>query len=265
MDYVAESSSSSDFLELQKFCVLGPVSRAGSTLLLDLLAQHPDIECLPSEPFQKEEIDTFYTKSHQNGLSYIASRMLSSPTKICGFKLLSHQPPTDYRSMLNVDFARLVDFLVETRFKILLIERRDILAWLASHFLAEMEGAYHGREYSSKKQVIPEDYVLRTLSYLRHGRKITSRLLRGLASKYSVDIDTFVQPLIYEELVADRNQTMKNAQLFLDIPNPVILSPPAKTIKQAVKPLDEYISNLPQIRELIDNCSSKSVSARLDV
>jgi len=160
-----------------RFFIFGQ-SRSGTGLLVDLLNSHPDIFC------ERELLNRSGIKKRDNFRKllikrypylYINHQVNKQKEKVFGFKLLVHQ---------FLDNAKVKTRLFNEEWKIIHIQRRNVLAQTLSGIIAQKTGEYHRYHHDelpdNKTYIIDPKNVVNKLNRRIRFFKNEMELLNGI-------------------------------------------------------------------------------------
>ncbi len=114
--------------------------RTGSTLLVDLLNNHPDIKC------EGELLNVRWSGKRIFPTFYVKNKAKTSKEKFYGFKVKLYQLYDNGNKLhQNVDPKEFLINLYKSGWKIIYLERNNIFRQALSNFIAESKGKYHHR------------------------------------------------------------------------------------------------------------------------
>lgn len=224
--------------DIIKFVIFAQ-GRSGSSLLVDLLNNHPDIRCdgeiLNVVHAGKKFFPTFYVKSMAK----------TSKEEIYGFKVKLYQLHSDSKPDQNVNAGQFIINLHKTGWKIIYIKRNNIFRQAISGLVAKSRGKWHhhqnqGNLALSKIKINP-DKLLKSL----RGRE-----------KYLCDEKEILKTvphlkIIYEiDLLKNREKTIDNVFKYLEAhPYPV----KTNLVRTSKDNIDDIIVNYKEIKDYFLN------------
>lgn len=206
--------------------------RSGSTLLLNLLNSHPDINC---------DGEILSRKVFSPSL-LIKCRSLISPKEVYGFKLLSYQ----LRDVQKIDDPKgFLRNLNSKGYKIIFLRRSNMLRLVLSVMYAEFRNEWHhlqseGRVEHKKKMIVDVTEMLKRLRESDETYSFESELMNGLPHI----------PISYEHDLENSKThaaTIKKIADFLGVPHSLPSDP--SIVKITPKSLEGFIDNVDEIRQ----------------
>lgn len=221
-----------------KFIVLSS-QRSGSTLLCELLGSHPDV-VMAKELFklsgEGRNLDhKRYVPEKGSAEAFLADFFRSDDAagiRAKGFKLMLNQ----FKAHVG-----LREFLKQEEISVIYLERRNLLKQHVSRQAARSSLLYHAEKASDGRPlVLATNNLIEQLEQMETDRDE----LRSLASSCNALL------LTYEDLVAERNSTLEEAQRFLRLePFSELASP---LIKILSPDLNQSLANYSQVHALLD-------------
>ena len=215
----------------EKFVVFGR-GRSGSTLLVDLISEHPKVHCV-GEILNRKVLSP-------NAMVRSCSRMHSEP--VFGFKLLSYQ----LQSVLGVDppkelLRRLVE---EEGYKMVYLTRENLLRQTLSKNYAAHRGSWHYRSEKVKRTKMTVDIPL-LIQHLKEGETL-GRFEQEMISGFDH------LPLTYERNLSDeeaQGQTISALSTLLGIES---IQASSKLKKIAPRSFEEFVENADEMVRAIE-------------
>jgi len=207
--------------------------RSGSTMLVDLLNQHPQVQC-KMEIFDTEniQVDKSVQQIRQldknqvkDVLSFFKKKQLFSKTKTKGFKF---KYPNQFDTYLDV-YA----YLIENQFKCIFLLRKNLLKAAVSH-------QYHGtiRKKTGFSNIRKDlDIKLQALSTLRAIKYMEMRQNQNMRFQQKLFTDfKQIKIIYYEDLLYNKQETLDEIFNFLEVkPLPVQPSKFKKIVNNDLK------------------------------
>jgi len=233
--------------------------RSGSTLLGDMMDQHPDIfwdgetfEKLIHRTAEAENIgvDTLYGRySLEDGIEEIRSRMKTR----AGNRIFGTEIQDYHLEMMGTDLGAFLDKIRPLGFDTFIYLNRNYIRKIVSGLVAVKRNSFHvGAATSTKK---PKLHIDPNRSYIGH--RFTSIMdALNLYKKFHTDMERALQGeeilnLTYEEDI--QNNPLVAAQKICDFANLPRHTPKIKFGKTTNFPLSDIIENYDEIRNLVSN------------
>ena len=214
-----------------KFVIFG-YQRTGSTLLVNLLDSHPQIECEGELLLNRMAFPKHYLKY----------RARLSSNDIFGFKLLT--PHFDYQKFDNPD-QFMID-LNDSGYKIIKLKRNNIFRTALSLLYAINSGRFHFQQSSVNKEVqkinVDPSDLLEKLQWIEFTSLLTERVSKNIPLMEIVYEDDLLNPA-YHQVTVDRISD------YLGIPHAVVHT---KLVKYT-DDISQLISNVEEINSFIRN------------
>lgn len=239
----ADYDAASDEIHMtssKKFCLM-TFGRAGSTALINLLQEHPDI-MVPNKQIQCEDNELVHHKRlrrHVEEYERLSARSISSINELidCFYDLNTRSPYCGFKSMpaRHPDFRQ---FTGRADIRFITLVRADIPSTVSSFMLANAHGTWRrdGGIPEQRWTFTPEqrNHVLDNLNYILK----SLALLRGVPDAISLSYEELCQP--------DFNNDALNDFFARDIrlANP---RPPTSG--------EKYVTNWDEFRAFIDQAS----------
>jgi hypothetical protein len=221
---------------ITKFIILGQ-GRTGSTLLVELLNQHPDIHC-------EEEIlnKNFFILGKKIPFPFLYIKGISRKKnrKVFGFKFKLEHIINDQ----NIEPSMFINKLYSNGYKIIYLYRHDVVQQEISSLLAWHNKKYHIYEHEKfefKPITINKNYFIKRLKQRIAYRKVEYRLLENLKHK----------SIVYEYSLLnnfEHQKTIDSIFSYLQV-NPVEVL--AKMKKSNTFKNEEIITNYSEIQAII--------------
>lgn len=219
--------------------------RSGSTMLVDLLNQHPQVECR-MEIFDTKDVQ----KNHQvrqldknqviDILSFFKKKALFSKTKTKGFKF---KYPNQFDQYLDV-----YTYLIENQFKCIFLMRKNLLKAAISHQYHRTIRKKTG--VSNIRQKVDLDMQsLGTLNAIRY-MELRERHNQRFKNKLHADFKQ-VKTVYYEDLLHKKQETLDEIFQFLEI-KPQLIKP-SKYIKIVDNDLKNAIQNYDWVYKILSH------------
>ncbi len=230
--------------DTKKFVIFAQ-GRTGSSLLVDLLGFHPDIEC------DGEILDVKWAGKRVFPTFYVKNKAKSSKAKVYGFKVKLYQLHCQDKKVRNhddpdnelyqhVEPEKFLMNLHKSGWKIIYLMRSNILRQCTSNRIAKAMKAYHQR--NKNKKVIPgikidpvkllKDIIGRE-EYLCEEKEILKRIPH--------------LKLIYEDdLLRNNQEAVDKVFKFLGVEPCLVKSDLVRTSKDE---LQDYILNYREIKD----------------
>lgn len=215
----------------EKFVVFGR-GRSGSTLLVDLINEHPKVHCV-GEILNRKVFSPA-------GMIMSCSRMQAEP--VFGFKLLSYQ----LRSVLGVDppkelLRRLVE---EDGFKMIYLTRENLLRQTLSKHYAAHRGGWHVRTEKVKRSKMTVNIPL-LIQHLKEGET-----LGKFEKEMIADLDHL--SLTYERNLSDEIAQGQTINALCNLLGIEAIQASSKLKKIAPRSFDEFIENAEEMVRAIE-------------
>ena len=222
--------------DITKFVIFAQ-GRTGSTLLVDLLNNHPNIKC------DGEILNVAFTGKKFFPIFYVKSKAKASKAEIYGFKVKLYQLYDDGRKLhQNVDPKKFITNLYKSGWKIIYLKRNNIFRQTISNFVAQSRERYHHTNKSEltlpKIKINPDKLLERIRGREKYlcDEKETLKTIPHLEISYEKD------------LLKDRERTMDKIFKYLEI-HPC----PVKTtlVRTSKEELEDYIVNYKEIKDFL--------------
>jgi LPS sulfotransferase NodH len=208
--------------------ILFTQGRTGSTLLLNLLNQHPNIYC-DNELIQRK---------FSNTTKYLDGRALMHSEKVYGLKLKPHQ----IIKYLNIEKSRtVVKDLYDNGWKIVYLRRGDFFRHALSNQIAQQRGYFFKTQ--SEFNNVPKAYLDPEAVRAEYKARF----------KFKQDEDDALSGLAYKEVVYEqdlmtadqRKDTLSNICRFLNVSDS--FTPVVPFVKSTQEDLSRVVSNIDEI------------------
>lgn len=217
--------------------------RSGSTMLVDLLNQHPQVECR-MEIFDTKDVQ----RNHQirqldknevvDVLSFFKKKPLFSKTKTKGFKF---KYPNQFDQYLDV-----YTYLIENQFKCIFLLRKNLLKAAISHQYHRTVRKKTG--VSNIRQKVDLDMQsLGTLNAIRY-MELRERHNQRFKNKLHTDFKQ-IKTVYYEDLLHNKQETLDEIFQFLAL-KPQLIKP-SKFIKIVDNDLKNAIQNYDWVYQIL--------------
>ncbi len=224
--------------DIKKFIIFAQ-GRSGSSLLVDLLNNHPDIKC------DGEILNVVHAGKKFFPIFYVKSKAKTYKEEIYGFKVKLYQLHGDSKPDQNIDPKKFILNLYKSGWKIIYLRRHNIFRQAISGYVAKSRGKWHhqtnkGELALSKIKINPD----RLLKRLRAREKYLCDEKEILKTIPHLEI-------IYEEnLLKDMEKTMDKIFKYLEVhPYPVRTN----LIRTSKDTLQDYIVNYKEIKDYFLN------------
>ena len=246
-------------MEQTRFAILG-VQRTGTTLLMGLLDQHPDVVCVG-------EIFQYRTENVQYGIRRFRAYVHDSPQRrildlirwrgIVYDYLDTVFPPfeqsaTGFKIMLDQirRYRPVLDYLRQNQYKIIHVVRSNVLKTHVSRLRARRSGVYHSSQPTTGSKIrIPVVSLLQELALLSEDNAELASLVSelGLANH-----TTTYESLRGEKWPAEQQKILH----FLGVNPDVALRP--KSVKLTADDLEQVIENYDEVVRVLENTPYES-------
>ncbi len=229
--------------DIKKFVIFAQ-GRTGSSLLTDLLNNHPNIKC------DREILNVAHEGKKLFPAFYVKSKAKTSKEDIYGFKVKIYQLYKDGSKLhQNVDPKEFITNLYKSDWKIIYLKRDNIFRQVISSLVAKSKGKYHHTnesELTLPKTKIKPDILLERIrareKYLCDEKEVL-KTIPHLEISYEKD------------LLKDKGKIMDKIFEYLEVhPYPV----KTNLIRTSKDDLQDYIVNYKEIKDYI----SKTTYAR---
>lgn len=246
-------------IEQTHFAIVG-VQRTGTTLLMSLLDQHPDIVCV-GELFQ------YRTEDVQYGIRRFRAYVHDSPRRrvldlvrwrgIVYDYLDTAFPPfvestTGFKIMLDQirRYRPVLDYFKQNQYKILHVVRSNVLKTHISRLRARRSGIYHSSQpITGAKIRIPVTSLIQELALLSENNARLASLVSELGLPFHT---TMYESLHGEKWPAEQQSIL----LFLGVDPDVELRP--MSVKLTADDLAQVIENYDQVVRILENTPYQS-------
>lgn len=240
--------------EQTRFVIFG-IQRTGTTLLMGLLDQHPDVVCV-GELFQ------YRTEDVQHGIRRFRAYVHDSPQRrfldLIRFGGIIHEYLDTIYPMFNTGaagFKLMLDqirryqpvltYFVQNEFRIIRVVRHNILRTHISRLRARQSGIYHSAQpIAGSKVQVPLSSLLHDLSQLA----ADNARLAALACELGLSYHTTTYEQLYGEQWSSEQRRILS---FLGVDPEIDLRP--KSVKLTPDELESVIANYGEVVRLLTN------------
>ncbi len=222
--------------------------RSGSTMLVDLLNQHPQVECR-MEIFDTKDIKV-NNRTQQirqldknqvaTTLSYFEKKRLFSKIKSKGFKF-------KYPNQLD-HYLDVYTYLIENQFKCIFLLRKNLLKAAVSHQYHRTIRQQTGVS-NIKEKVDVELQGLGTLHAINY-MELRERQNQRFQQKLHADFDQ-IKTVYYEDLLHHKQETLTDLFQFLGLKTQAVM--PSKFIKIVDNDLKYAIHNYDWVHKILSH------------
>lgn len=250
-------------MEQTRFAIFG-VQRTGTTLLMGLLDQHPDVLCVG-------EIFQYRTEDVQHGIRRFRAYVHDSPRRrfldLIRWRGIVHDyldtvfPPFDesatgFKIMLDQirRYRPVLDYFKQNQYRILHVVRSNVLKTHISRLRARRSGVYHSSQPKTGTKIrIPVASLLQELTRLSNDNAELASLVSelGLAGH-----TTTYETLRGKKWPAEQQRILD----FLGVDPDVELRP--KSIKLTADDLEQVIENYDEVVRVLENTPYESCLGR---
>jgi LPS sulfotransferase NodH len=223
----------------KKFVIFGQ-SRSGSTLLLELINAHPDINCegeLFNKIYRYVNPKWFLLMLRRFPVLYINHRLKKSDSPVYGFKLFFFQ--------VN-DPEKLLKQLNRRGWKFIWIRREDILAQSLSNILALETNHWHRRKNENARQktlTIPPERLLKVLKNRTRWKIKEQKMIENYDHL----------PVVYERDLKNKEKWQETLDKVFRYIGVEPVSVKTNLEKTDVRPYSERIENYDELIETMKN------------
>jgi len=230
------------FLRKKTKFVIFSQGRTGSTLLVDLLNNHPDIQC------DDEILNVQLSGKRIFPILFVKAKANLNKKKVYGFKVKIYQ--LNNLNLMkshpdqNKDPKKFLINLYKSGWKIIYLTRKNILRQVISSHIAEKRGSYHHRTTEGKlalpKMYIDPKEILIQIKNREGYKDFEEEILKHIPHL----------KIIYEEdLLVNKQKTLNKIFVYLGLDSYPVKSNLVRTSKKNLK---DYIINY---KELVKSIS----------
>ncbi len=224
--------------DIVKFVIFAQ-GRSGSSLLVDLLNNHPDIKC------DGEILNVVHAGKKFFPKLYVKSKAKISKEGIYGFKVKLYQLYSDDKPDQNIDPEKFIFNLYKSGWKIIYLKRDNIFRQAISGFVAKSRGKWH--HHTNEGEL--------TLSKIKINPDKLLKCLRA-REKYLNDEEEILKTvphlkIIYEtDLQKNKEKTTGNVFKYLKVRPYPVKTNLTRTGKDEFK---DFIANYKEIKDYFSN------------